>query len=52
MYVVLATIATGLLKKTCCHPELPSLVKVAVPSNVPVLDQRLPWWGPMFVAAL
>jgi hypothetical protein len=42
MYVVLAVIATGAEKFTCCHPEALSPVNVADASSVPVLDQRLP----------
>ncbi len=37
---MLAAIATGVAKLTCCQPLAVSLVKVAEASSVPVLDQR------------
>ena len=45
--MVLAVIATGVEKLTCCQPEAVSFVNVAVASSVPVLDQRLPTCVPV-----
>jgi hypothetical protein len=47
-YVVFAVIATGLPKLTCCQPVAVSLVNVACPNTVPVLDHRLPTCVPVF----
>jgi hypothetical protein len=49
---VLAVIATGVVKFTCCQPDAVSPVKVAVARRVPVLDQRLPTWVPVLALAL
>ena len=49
---MLALIATGVVKFTCCQPEAVSPVKVAVASNVPVLDHRFATWVPVLVLAL
>ena len=45
-------VGSGVAKFTCCHPDAVSFVKVAFSRSVPVLDQRLPTWVPVFVAAL
>src|SRR5690242_19796824 len=52
MYVVFATIGTGGLKSTCCHPEGVSLTKVACARSVPSLRQRLPTCVPPFAVDL
>jgi hypothetical protein len=52
MYTVFAEMEMGVEKFTCCHPEEVSFVKVALPSNVPVVDQRWATWVPVFIAAL
>jgi hypothetical protein len=49
---VLAVIATGLEKFTCCQPVAVSPVKVALASNVPVLLQRCPVWIPVLFTPL
>ena len=43
-----AVTATGLEKVTDCHPESLSPVKVACARRVPLVDQRLPMWVPVF----
>ena len=50
--MVLAVIATGVAKLTCCQPVAVSPLKVAVASSVPALDQRWPTWVPVFDAPL
>ena len=50
--MVLALIATGLAKVTCCQPVAVSLVKVAWASSVPVLVHRLPTCVPVLVEPL
>ena len=35
-------------KLACCHPDAVSLLKVTVPSSVPLVDQRLPTCVPVF----
>jgi hypothetical protein len=42
--VVLALMATGLPRLTCCQPLAVSPLKVARASRLPVLDHRLPTW--------
>ena len=49
---VLAVMATGVAKFTCCQPEALSPENVAEARFVPVLDQRLPTCVPVFEAAL
>ena len=49
---MLAAMATGEEKVTCCQPEAVSPLKVAVARSVPVLDQRLPIWTPVLAVAL
>ncbi len=49
---MLAWMATGLEKVTCCHPEGVSALDVAVASNWPVLLHRLTVWGPLLRAPL
>ena len=50
--MVLAVIATGVAKLTCCQPEAVSPVKVAVASWVPVRLHRWPTWVPVLPAPL
>ena len=50
--MVLALIATGFEKLTCCHPEALSPVKLADASSVPPVLHRLPMCVPVFVLAL
>ena len=50
--MVLAPIATGLEKVTCCQPVAVSLVNVAVASRVPEPLHRLPTCVPVFPAPL
>jgi hypothetical protein len=52
MYVVCAWTATGVAKRTSCQPVSVSLVKLAVASNVPVLDQKCATCGPGLFAPL
>ena len=49
---MLAVIATGLLKFTCCHPEALSPVKTALASRVPLLVHRFPTCVPVLAALL
>ena len=50
--MVLALIATGLAKLTCCQPEAVSPVNVAVARSVPEAVQRWPTWVPPLPAPL
>ncbi len=50
--MVLAAIATGVEKLTCCQPVAVSPVKVACASSVPLALQRLPTWVPVLAADL
>ena len=49
---MLALIATGFEKFTCCHPDALSPVKVAVASSVPVLFHRCPRCVPVLFTLL
>jgi hypothetical protein len=49
---VLALIATGVEKFTCCQPVAVSPVKVAVANRVPVLLQRCPICVPVLFTPL
>ena len=51
-YVVLALMATGVAKLTCCQPEADSPENVAVANRAPVLDQRWAVCVPVFVVLL
>ncbi len=42
--MVLAVTATGVAKRTCCHPVAVSAVNGAVASKAPPAVQRLPTW--------
>ena len=50
--MVLAVIATGVPKLTCCQPEAVSPVKVAWASWVPPVVQRRPMWVPVLPEVL
>ncbi len=50
--MVLAWTATGVEKFTCCQPDDPPPLKVAVASNAPDDDHRLPTWVPVSPAPL
>ena len=49
---MLAVIATGVAKFTCCQPEAVSLEKVAVANCWPVLLHSLPTWVPVLALPL
>ena len=49
---MLAVIATGDEKFTCCQPEALSPVKVALASSAPVLLQRFPTCVPVLFIPL
>ena len=49
---MLALIATGVAKFTCCHPEAVSPVNVAVAKRLPPLVHRFPTWLPVLALAL
>jgi hypothetical protein len=49
---VLAVIATGVEKFTCCQPVAVSPVNVAVASKVAELLQRCPMWVPVLFTPL
>ena len=50
--MVLALIATGLPKLTCCQPEAVSPLKVASASWVPSAVHRCPTWVPVLPEVL
>ena len=49
---MLAVIATGVAKLTCCQPVAVSLLNVAVARSVPEAVQRWPTWVPVLPAPL